>query len=44
MPPLLVAVWMVEDQRRSCRGWWRVGTRDDETRGDQLKGLTAAAG
>jgi hypothetical protein len=24
-PPLLVAIWMVEDRRRSCRGWWRVG-------------------
>ena len=23
---------MVADRRRSCRGWWRVGTRDDETR------------
>lgn len=41
---LLVAVWVVEDRRRSYRGWWRVGARDDETPGAQLKGLTAAAG
>jgi len=25
-------------------GWWRVDTHEDETRGDQLKGLIAAAG
>ena len=29
---------MVADRRRSCRGWWRIGTRDDETRGRSTQG------